>query len=69
MMFNNYLYEMAMRERHKDMQREMERMRLLSSLPRTRHRLRRHIVERVAILLIELGMKLKQGARLDADTQ
>jgi hypothetical protein len=69
MMFNNYLYEKIVRDRHKDVQREMERMRLLSSLPRTRHSLRRHIAERVGVLLIKLGMKLKQGARLEVNVQ
>ena len=69
MMFNNYLYEKAVYERHKDLQREMEQLRLLARLQRPRHSLRRHIAERVGIFLIELGMKLKQGTRLEADTQ
>ena len=69
MMFNTDLYEKAVRERHKDLQREMEQLRLLASLQRSKPGLRRHIVERVGILLIELGMKLKQGARLEADAQ
>ena len=30
MMFNNYLYEKAVHERHKDLQREMEQLRLLA---------------------------------------
>jgi hypothetical protein len=68
-MFNTDLYEKAVRERHKDLQREMEQLRLLKSLQRPRRNLRRHIAERVGIFLIELGMKLKHGARLDADTQ
>ncbi len=67
MMFNTDLYEKAVRERHKDLQREMEQMRLLARLRRPRHSLRRHIAERAGIFLIELGMKLKQGARLEAD--
>ncbi len=69
MMFNNDLYEKAVRERHKDLQREMEHLRLLANLQRHRHILRRHIAERVGIFLIELGMKLKQGAWLEADVQ
>ena len=69
MMFNNYLYEKAVYERHKDLQREMEQLRLLARLQRPRHILRRHIAERAGIFLIELGMKLKLGARLEADTQ
>ncbi len=64
MMFNNYLYEKAVHEHHKDLQREMEQLHLLARLQRPSHSLRRHIVERVGIFLIELGMKLKQGARL-----
>ncbi len=69
MMFNTDLYEKAVRERHKDIQREMEQLRLLASLQRSRHGLRRHVAERAGIFLIELGMKLKQGARLEADAQ
>jgi hypothetical protein len=69
MMFNNYLYEMAMRERYKDVQREMEQLRLLASLQRCKTGVRRHIAERVGILLIKLGMKLKQGARLEVNAQ
>ena len=37
MMFNNYLYEKAVRDRHKDVQREMEQLHLLASLQRPRH--------------------------------
>ena len=69
MMFNNYLYEKAVHERHKDLQREMEQLRLLAHLQRPRHSLRRYVTERVGIFLIELGMKLKQGARLEADAK
>jgi hypothetical protein len=65
MMLNNYLYEKVVHQRHKDLQREMERLRLLVS----RHSLRRYVTERAGIFLRELGMKLKQGARLEADTQ
>jgi hypothetical protein len=68
-MFNNYLYEKAVRDRNKDIQREMEQLHVLTSLQQSRHSRRRHIVERVGIFLIELGMKLKQGARLEADAQ
>jgi len=69
MSFNNDLYEKAVRERHKDLRREMEQLRLLASLQRSKHSLRRHIAERVGILLIELEMKLKQGAWLEADAK
>jgi hypothetical protein len=69
MMFNTDLYEKAVRERHKDLQREMEHLRVLASLQQPKHSLRRHMTERVGIFLIELGMKLKQGARLEADMQ
>ncbi len=69
MMFNTDLYEKAVRERHKDVQREMEHLRLLARHQRPRHSLRRRIAERVGIFLIELSMKLKQGARLEADVQ
>lgn len=69
MMFNTDLYEKALRERHKDVQREMEQLRLLASLQRSRPGLRRHVTDRIGILLIKLGMKLKQGARLEADAQ
>ncbi len=68
-MFNNDLYEKAVRERHKDMQHEMEQLHVLASLQRSKPALRRHVVERVDIFLIELGMKLKQGARLEADAK
>jgi hypothetical protein len=69
MIFNNDLYEKAIRERHQDAQREMEQLRLLASLQRPRHSLRRQVAELVGILLIKLGMKLKQGARLETDVQ
>ena len=69
MMFNTDLYEKAVRERHKDLQREMEQLRLLARLQRPRYSLKRHLAERVGVFLIELGMKLKDGARLEADTQ
>ena len=62
-MFNTYLYEKAVRERHKDLRHEMEQLRLLASLQRSKHSLRRHIAERAGILLIKLGMQLKQSAR------
>ena len=69
MMFNNYLYEKAVRDRYKDVQCEIEQLHVLANLQRPRHSWRRHIAERVGIFLIELGMKLKQGARLEADAQ
>lgn len=69
MMFNTDLYEKTVHERHKDVQREMEQLRLLARLRRSKHSWRRHIAERVGIFLIELGMKLKQGARLEADAK
>ncbi len=69
MSFNTDLYEKAIRERHKDVQREMEHLRLLASLQRSKPSLRRHVAERVGVFLIELGMKLKQRARLEADAQ
>ncbi len=31
MMFNNYLYEKAVHQRHKDLQHEMEQLRLLAA--------------------------------------
>ena len=67
MMFNTDLYQKAVQERQKDLQREMEQIRLSARFQRSRHRLRRHIAERIGIFLIELGMKLKQWARLEAD--
>ncbi len=69
MSFNTDLYEKALRERHKDVQREMEHLRLRASLHRSKPGLRRQVAERVGILLIKLGMKLKQVARLEADVQ
>ena len=62
MIFNTDLYKKAVHERHQDLQREMEQLRLLKSLQRPRRSLRRHIAERIGIFLIELGMKLKHGA-------
>ena len=59
MMFNTDLYKKAVHERHKDVQREMEQLRLLARLQRPKYSWRRHITERVGIFLIELGMKLK----------
>ena len=67
MMFNTDLYQKAVQERQKDLQREMEQIRLSARFQRSRQRLRRHIAERIGIFLIELGMKLKQGAWLEAD--
>jgi hypothetical protein len=52
MMFNTNLYEKAVRERQKYVQREMEQLRLLAILRRPRRRLRRHIAERVGIFMI-----------------
>ena len=66
MMFNNYLYEKSVHQHHKDMQREMEQLRLPARLRRPRHSLRRYVTERAGIFLRELGMKLKQGARIEA---
>lgn len=68
-MFNSYLYEKAARDRHQDVQREMEHLHLLASLQQSKRGLKRHVAERVGIFLIELGIKLKQGARLEADMQ
>ncbi len=69
MIFNTDLYEKIVRERHKDVQREMGHLRPLASLQRPKHSLRRHMTERVGIFLIEIGMRLKQGARLEAVAQ
>ena len=69
MMFNTDLYEKEVRERHKNVQREMEHQHLLASLRRSKRGLRRHVAERVGIFLIELGMKLKQSARIETDMQ
>jgi hypothetical protein len=62
-MFNHNLYEKAMREHHKDLQRELEQMRLLAQLQRPRQNWRRSIAQRVGIFFIELGMKLKHLAQ------
>ena len=62
-MFNQNLYEKAIREHHKDLQREMEQLRLLAHLQRPRQRWRRPIAQRVGIFFRELGMKLKQLAQ------
>jgi hypothetical protein len=67
MMFNNDLYEKAVRQHHLDLQREMEQIHLDGRIQRPKHRLRRYIAERVGIFLIELGMKLKQGTLHEDD--
>lgn len=62
-MFNNNLYEKAIHEHHRDLQREMEQLRLLAHLQQPRQSWRRHIAQRVGIFFIKLGMKLKQLAQ------
>jgi hypothetical protein len=62
-MFNHNLYEKAIREHHKDLQREMEQLRLLAQLQRPRQSWRQSIAQRVGIFFRELGMKLKQLAQ------
>ena len=39
-MFNNYLYEKAVHQCHKGLQRDLEQLRLLARLQRPRHSLR-----------------------------
>jgi hypothetical protein len=69
MILNNYLYEKAVHQHHEDLQREIERLRLLARLQRPRHSFSRYVTERAGIFVRELGMKLKQGVRIEADAQ
>lgn len=56
---NLYLHEQLLEERRRDLRREMERRRMLARLPRQRS-LSRRAVGKLGVLLLKLGMWLKQ---------
>ena len=55
-----YLYEKAREAYYQDLRREMEKRRLLTHLPRRRWSMSRHTAAKVGVLLLKLGMWLKQ---------
>jgi len=56
--YNLYLYEQLHAARQQELQREIEQMHLLASLPR--RRVGKHAVARLGTLLVVLGMWLKR---------
>lgn len=56
-----YIYEKLAAARHEELRHEMERSHLLASLPR--QRTGRHVIASFGILLVKVGMWLKQLER------
>jgi hypothetical protein len=57
---NMYLYEKAWEVHYQDLLRETEKRRLLARLPRNRRSLSRRAAGKLGILLLKLGIWLKQ---------
>jgi hypothetical protein len=53
------IYEMTMR--HRELQHEAEQQRLLVCLPTKRHAAVRHTIALCGVMLVRVGMKLKQA--------
>ena len=72
MLANQHLYEKELEMRRRDLQREMEKRQLLAQLPK-RLNMRRRAAGKLGVLLLKLGMRLKQlehllnTAQLDAN--
>jgi hypothetical protein len=58
---NYYLYEKLAEARRQDLLREAEQMRLLAHLPKQRRNLGRNAAYRLGVLLVKLGMVLKES--------
>jgi hypothetical protein len=58
--YNMYLYEQLHAARQQELQREIEQMHMLASLPRPRRRVAKHAVARFGTLLVVLGTWLKR---------
>jgi|GraSoiStandDraft_27_1057306.scaffolds.fasta_scaffold1219410_1 hypothetical protein len=58
---NMYIYEKLAAARHEELQHEMERSRMLASLPR--QRTGQHAIASFGILLVKVGTWLKQLER------
>ena len=57
---NMYLYEKAREAHYQDLQLEMKEKRLLARLPRRRWSKSRLLAAKLGVLLLKLGMWLKQ---------
>ncbi|HET8853017.1 MAG TPA: hypothetical protein VFN02_10865 [Ktedonobacteraceae bacterium] len=57
---NMYLYEKAWEVHYQDLLRETEKRRLLARLPRHRRSMSRRAAGKLGILLLKLGIWLKQ---------
>jgi hypothetical protein len=55
---NVYVYEKLVAARREELRREMERYRMLARLPR--QRTGQHAIASFGILLVKIGMRLKQ---------
>ena len=55
-----YLYEKAREARFQELRHEMEKRQLLARLPRRRRSLGRYTAGKLGVLLLKLGMWLKQ---------
>jgi hypothetical protein len=65
---NPYLYEKALVERRQDLQREVERRRMLARLPRRYRGMSRQVARDLGVLLVKLGMWLKErGEVVESD--
>ena len=58
---NMYIYEKLAAARHEELQSEVERYRMLASLPR--QRTGQHVIASFGVLLVKVGMRLKQLER------
>jgi hypothetical protein len=59
MLNNQYLYEKALEVRYQDLRNEMEKRQLLAHLPK-RLNMSRRAAGMLGVLLLKLGMRLKQ---------
>ncbi len=58
---NMYLYEKLVAARHEELRREVEQYRMLAGLPR--QRTGQHAIASFGVLLVKVGMRLKQLER------
>ena len=59
MLNNQHLYEKALESRRRDLRHEMENRQLLAQLPK-RLNMSRRVAGMLGVLLLKLGMRLKQ---------
>ena len=57
---NTYLYEQLAVERHRDIQREIARGRMLAGVPPRQYNVGRHVISRFGALLVVLGTRLER---------